>query len=336
MAALAATAVAVDLPRQYDQFVHTERVTTAESLDPRARLSDPSSNGRVTQWRIAYGQFERTPLRGHGAGTYEIVWNQHRPDDGLVRDGHTLYLEVLSELGLVGLAAILAALLAILAGIALRVRGPHRALYATVLGAAVAWAVAAGIDWHWEMPVVTLWLFALGGAALAREPREEFAWSPSLWPLAAVAAGCCVLALLVPVRMAISQDRLETSLDAFVVGRCTTAEAAARDSLRAVGSRPQPYEVLAYCALVDGDRARAVTRMTEALRRDPDNWSLHYGLARLQAMAGRDPRRAARAALRLNPRDALARDAVKRFAGLQRPAQWRRAVRGMEIILPDE
>jgi O-antigen ligase len=335
-AALAATAVAVDLPRQYDQFVNAERVTTAEILDPRARLSDPSSNGRVTQWRVAYGRFERAPVRGHGAGTYEILWNQHRPDDALVRDGHTLYLEVLSELGLLGLAAIVAALLAILTGIALRVRGPNRAVYATVLAAAVAWAIAAGIDWHWEMPVVTLWLFALGGAALARQRREEPAGGPPFWLRSAIAGGCCVLALLVPLRVALSQDRLEASLDAFVVGQCDTAKAAARDSLRALDSRPQPYEVMAYCALVDRNRALAVTRMGEALRRDPDNWSLHYGLARLQAMAGRDPRRAAREALRLNPRDALARDAVKRFAGQQRPAQWRRAAQGMELILPDE
>ena len=170
--ALAAIVVAVDLPHQYDRFVNAEAVTTAAGADPRARLSDPSSNGRVTQWRIAFHQFERTPLRGRGAGTYEIVWNQYRPTAIEVRDGHTLYLEVLSELGLVGFAFIAAAILAILVGIALRVRGPNRALYATVFAAALAWAIAAGIDWHWEMAVVTLWFFALGGAALAREPRD--------------------------------------------------------------------------------------------------------------------------------------------------------------------
>ncbi len=334
MAALVATAVAVDLPRQYDRFVNAK--TVAASVDPRGRLSDPSSNGRVTQWRVAFAQFERTPLRGTGAGTYEITWNQHRPDPGLVRDGHTLYLEVLSELGLVGLAFIMVAVLAILVGIALRLRGPNRALYATVFAVAVGWAIAAGIDWHWEMPVVTLWFFALGGAALARERRAGPPRVPPFWLRSVIAGACCLLALLVPLRVAVSQDRLEASLDAFVVGRCDAAKDAARDSQRAVGSRPQPDEVMAYCALVEGNPALAITRMRAAVSRDPDNWSLHYGLARLRAMAGRDPRGAAREASRLNPRDALARDAVARFSGLRRPEQWRRAVRGMEIILPDE
>lgn len=334
-AALLATAVAVDLPRQYDSFVSSQSPAAAIAADPRARLTDPSSNGRLDTWRVAIGQFERTPLRGSGAGTYEVVWNQHRPNAALVRDGHSLYLEALGELGVAGLAFIVCAMLAILGAIALRVRGPHRALYATVFAAAVAWAIAAGIDWHWEMPAVTLWFFALGGAALAGGSRTSPAWSPPFWLRSVLAASCCVLALLVPIRVAVSQDRLETTLGAFVGGRCDAAEAAARESMRAVGSRPQPYEVLAYCALVDADSGLAVRRMREALQRDPHNWALHYGLARLQAMAGRDPRRAAREAQRLNPREVLTRDAVERFAGLQRPSQWRRAAQGMEIVLPD-
>jgi O-antigen ligase len=333
--ALLATAVAVDLPRQYDRFVNSEAPSAAIAADPRARLTDPNSSGRIDTWRVATAQFERAPVRGGGAGTYEVAWNQHRPNAALVRDGHSLYLEVLGELGVVGFALLACAILAILGAIALRVRGPDRALYATVFAAAVAWAIAAGIDWHWEVPAVTFWVFAIGGAALARGARTGAAWSPPFWLRGVLAASCCVLALLVPIRVAVSQDRLETALGAFVGGRCDAAEAAARESARAVGSRPQPYEVLAYCALVEADRDVAAERMREALRRDPHNWTLHYGLARLQAMAGRDPRAAAREAHRLNPRDELTRDAVKRFAALQGPAQWRRAAQGMEIVLPD-
>lgn len=337
--ALAASAVAVDVPRQYDRFVSATAVTTAANTDLRVRLSDASSNGRVAQWRVARDQFAATPVGGQGAGTYEATWVQNRPFAGVVRDGHSLYLEVLSELGLVGFAFIAAAVLALLVGVALRVRGPDRATYATVLAVLLAWAVAAGADWHWEMPVVTLGVFALGGTALARAGAGAGAGTaprnPPLWARSLATGVCCVLALLLPVRMAISQDRLDTSLDAFVAGRCATAVAAAQDSLRAVGGRAQPYEVLAYCALIGGDSVGAVTRMGDALHRDPGNWTLHYGLARLQAMAGRDPRRAAGDALRLNPREALARETVARFAGLQRPAQWRRAATGMEILLPD-
>lgn len=334
--ALTATAIAVDLPRQYDQFVHSEAVTAAGAkTDLRQRLGDSSSNGRVTQWRVAVAQFERTPLRGRGAGTNELVWNQHRPYDGILRDGHSLYLEVLAELGVVGLALILTTIITILVGVALRIRGPHRAVYATVFSAGLAWAIAAGYDWHWEMAVVTLWFFALGGMAIARAGSAGAARSPAFWLRCAGAGLCCTLALLLPLRVAVSQDRLQTSLDAFLTGQCDTAVDAAHASLRAVGSRSQPYEVLAYCALVDARPTMAVRRMDEAVRRDPDNWRLQYGLARMQAMTGRDPRQAVRAALRLNPLEKTTRDAAKRLAGLRRPAQWRRAAQGMEILLPD-
>ncbi len=332
---LAATAVAIDVPRQYDRFVNLETTATA-SGDPRARLSNPSNTGRIKQWRVAYRQFERARVRGSGAGTYEFTWYRHRPDPFRVRDAHSLYLEVLSELGIVGLALLLGVVLTILGGIALRVRGPDRATYATIFGAALAWALVAGIDWHWEMGVVTLWFFALGGAALARDPA---AGPPRriapFWLRGLIAGACCGLALLGPLRVAVSQDRLKASVNAFLIGRCDDAGAAARDALRAVGSRPQAYEVMAYCALIDGRRALAVTRIDQAVERDPGNWRMYYGRARMQAMAGRDPRRAARRALRLNPRDALTRDAVKRFTGTVNPAQWRRAAQGMEILLPE-
>lgn len=329
---LVATAIAVDLPRQYDRFANEPNVTSA---DPRARLSDPSANGRIQHWRVSFGQFERTPLHGSGAGTYEFTWNQRRPTPGLVRDGHSLYLEVLGELGLVGLTLVVVAILAILVGIARRLRGPRRAMYAMVFAACVAWAIVAGIDWHWEMPVVTLWFFALGGAALARDTRGRTPRSPPFWLRGLIAGACCVLALLAPLRVAISQDRLKASLDGFLTGRCDSAGAAAHDSLQAVGSRPQPYEVMAYCALVDGKPELAVARMGEAVAHEPGNWRLQYGLARMRAMAGRDPLGRAREALRLNPLEALTRDAVKRFTGLHRPEQWRRAAQGMEILLPE-
>ena len=39
---------------------------------------------------------------GNGAGTYQLQWAQHRPYVFTVIDAHSLYLEVLGELGLVG------------------------------------------------------------------------------------------------------------------------------------------------------------------------------------------------------------------------------------------
>jgi len=48
----------------------------------------------------------------------------------------------MGKLGIVGLLLVLTALLTVLAGLALRIRGPDRALYAAIFAAAIPWALA--------------------------------------------------------------------------------------------------------------------------------------------------------------------------------------------------
>ncbi len=67
------------------------------------RLFSLSGSGRLPQWRVAWHEFEREPVLGSGAGTYEQSWNELRPYAAKVRDAHSLYLETLAELGVLGL-----------------------------------------------------------------------------------------------------------------------------------------------------------------------------------------------------------------------------------------
>ena len=68
----------------------------------------------------------------------------------------------------------------------------------------------------------------------------------------------------------------------------------------------------------------AIGAMRSGIDRDPENWELYYGLALVRANAGRDPRPAARQALRLNPHGALPRRAVRRFGTTSDPRKWKR------------
>jgi O-antigen ligase len=122
---------------------------------------------------VSVAAFKRDPLKGDGAGTYELDWARERETPVEARDGHSLYIETLGELGLVGFAVLGICLLVILGGFAARARGRDRALFAALLAAGVTWALASGVDWNWEMPAVTIWFFALGGAALARKRPER-------------------------------------------------------------------------------------------------------------------------------------------------------------------
>jgi O-antigen ligase len=311
---------------QYDRFVQTRRVGNATDL--RSRLTDPANNGRLDAWHVALDGFGDAPARGQGAGTYQTLWAKERPIQLSVRDAHSLYVEVMDELGVVGLFLLGATLLAIFGVLAARARGRDRTLYAALLAAALVWSLHAGIDWDWEMPAVTLWLFALGGAALAAShPGKRLGGSPNLVARSAIAVACFGLAIVPGLVMA-SEARLDQSATAFERGDCAKAVDAA-DSARAIlGQRPQPYEIVAYCRLRQGNAREGILELEHAVERDPQNWEYRYGLAVARGAAGLDPRPQARAALVLNPRDPEAKDAVRRFA-TNHSLTWKRQARSL-------
>jgi hypothetical protein len=172
---------------------------------------------------------------------------------------------------------------------------------------------------------VTLWVFALGGAVLASAPRPD-RWVPGRMARVAIGIGCLVLAVT-PALVARSQVRLDDALRAFAAGDCRGAIDNALGSLEALRSRAEPFEVLAYCNARLGLDDLGVQAMQQAVRRDPQNWQVHYGLAVVSGAAGRDPRPSARRALELNPQHPLALDVEERFRGVDDPAVWERRAR---------
>jgi O-antigen ligase len=115
--------VPATLEGQYERFVNDGSV----DVEVRDRLGEASANGRIEQWNVDLRGFESEPLHGTGAGTYALLWDRYRPYASQVEDGHSLYLEVLGELGVVGLVLVAVPLLAILGAFARRARGPDRA-----------------------------------------------------------------------------------------------------------------------------------------------------------------------------------------------------------------
>jgi hypothetical protein len=329
-------AIAVDLPHyvsdQYDRFVQGTPVA-GDPSDLRTRLTDPSSTGRTANWRVAINQgYEPSKLEGQGAGTFEFLWAQHRPADYrylTVHDAHSLYAESLGELGLVGLVLIVIAIGAILFGFAARLGDADRTLYGFLLAAGIAWALRAGVDWDWEMPVVTLWVFAFGGAALAAPRRTVRSRSWSGLPARAGAATACLAVGVIPFLITLSQARLNDGVDAFLQrDDCRSAISSARSSISILDSQPEPYQLEAYCEARTGAMEEAVRDMAKAVDRDPQEWEYRYGLAVVRAAAGRDPRGAARAAQRLNPFEPRAREIVRRFRTAD-PRSWREEGRSL-------
>jgi len=330
LVAIATTAIAIDLPTKLSQ--QHERFRTPEGLqtgDVRNRLTDPGSSERLDAWRIALQDFRAAPIRGRGAGTFALSYNERRPTSLPFNETHSVYLQMLGELGLVGLALIAIALLTIIVVCARRARGPARPLYAAVAAGAITWALAAAVDWQWQMPVGTLALFALGATALAaRGPTES--WPVPRPALLAIALALVAIAV-VPVRVALSERSVSNAATAFREGDCEGVVLAAGKARRMVSARPEPHELLAYCAAVEGDARRAVREGERAAELDPHNWRCHYALALVRAAAGMDPRPAVRAATRLNPLEPLVVQAQSSLTGSD-PAGWRRQAALIPIV----
>jgi O-antigen ligase/polysaccharide polymerase Wzy-like membrane protein len=313
------------LDRQYQRLVHDPVLQTG---DYRDRLFNPGLS-RTDRWDVARHAFADEPLIGHGAGTYQLLWERSRPNTSPTSHAHSLYLEVPAELGVVGAALLAVVLLTIVGGLAVRLRGNARSLHAAMLAAVLTWMIHAGVDWDWEIPSVTLWLFAVGGAALAAPVAGRRAARLG-WPLRlGLAAGILVLAIT-PARLAVSQLRLVDSVDQREAGRCGAAARSADKSISILGNRPEPFEIIGYCQARAGSGDGGIAAMKAAVKRDPHNWEFHYELALVRAAAGRDPRQEARLAAELNPLEPRARLALRRFRS-DHPRSWKRAARRLGL-----
>jgi O-antigen ligase len=157
-----------------------ERFASRQWHDFLRPAGQPSQSSRLGSakgprsdfYRVAIDGFQSSPFRGIGSGGFEPRYVRNRRTDETARDVHSLYLEVLSELGVVGGLILLGFVAATIVGIvALRRRpgalGPGAAAAA---GAAWAtWLIHAGIDWDWQMPALTLLALMLVATLLVRE-----------------------------------------------------------------------------------------------------------------------------------------------------------------------
>ncbi len=137
-----------------------------------ARLGTLESN-RYEYWRVALVAFKAEPLRGVGAGGWAVYWLKDRKLDSFAQDAHSLPLQTLAELGLIGLA-LLAVFLGAMGGVASRAHRLAPAIAAGPAAALATYLAHAPLDWDWEMPAVTMMAIVLGGALIAiSEPSGE-------------------------------------------------------------------------------------------------------------------------------------------------------------------
>jgi hypothetical protein len=165
--ALLVAAIAYTALEGRPQGVSPEQTVGAE------RLGSVDSN-RYRYWEVAVESWTDRPLIGLGSGGFRVAWLKERDRVDQAADAHSLYIETLAELGLVGLGLLLLFLGGVVWGL-VRLHRVDAGAAAGPAAALAAWAIHAGLDWDWEMPALTLMALLLGAAALAwsEEPRPE-------------------------------------------------------------------------------------------------------------------------------------------------------------------
>lgn len=269
------------------------------------RLTSFAGNSRVEYWEASLDAYESEPVLGIGPGTWEFWWAQNGTTNTFARDAHALYLEALAELGPLGAALVLALVLGALAGLARRTAAEAREPEAAaVLAAATAFAVAAALDWAWEMTVVPAVFIALATAGLLRPARVNSpTWRP---PALAVGALATFASAALLVSLLSGWETLESQQEA----RDGNLVAALESAEEAVDLRPFSPEAHLQVALVNeslGEFGPAARAARQAIEDEGVNWRNWYILARIQGARGK--RQAAENALEtarsLNPRSPL-------------------------------
>jgi len=146
----------------------TKETSKAPLAAGASRLTTLQSD-RYDYWRVALRAFGDQPLHGIGAGNWWIYWLRFRHTNSAATDAHSLELQTLAELGVVG-AALLLGWLGGIATVARRVYREAPEAAAGLVAGLIVWLVHSPLDWDWQMPALTLVAVLLAGGLLARMP----------------------------------------------------------------------------------------------------------------------------------------------------------------------
>jgi hypothetical protein len=315
--ALVVGVVAVDPGERLDTFKAAPPVEEAPGATRvNTHLTTGGGSGRWQFWSAAADQWREHPLAGAGAGAFEPWWAEHGTLDWFVRNAHSLWLETLAELGVIGMLLIAGAFAVGVASGVARLgarRDDERATVAALLAVVLGFALSATIDWTWQLPVIAaLAMLSLGlltGPATAKAQPTAAAPVVAFGARAVVILGAWIVLCAQAIPFLATQE-VGASQRAVARGELGEALEHAR-SAEAI----QPWAASPWLqqALVREDlgQLRAARRaLAAAIERDGSDWRLRLVATRLAVKAGdvAEARRELARARLLNPRSALLRD----------------------------
>jgi tetratricopeptide (TPR) repeat protein len=269
---------------------------------------------RYQYWQVALHAFDSSPWKGIGPGTFQYYWAQHQTLGEFVLNAHSLWIETMAELGVIGLALIAGFFVwVLLSGSVRALRAPleTRALRVGALAAVAAFCASAAFDWVWQIgavPVVTMLLCAVcvGGAEL---PGRSSAASRArrAWPVRLGLGVAALIALWTIVVPLASTVEVRSSQAAAQRGDFAAALRAAADAQQVEPGAASPRLQRALLLEQLGDIPAAAAAVAQAEARSPWDWQIWLVASRI-ATEQDQPRVALsdwRRAKSLNPRSPI-------------------------------
>jgi O-antigen ligase len=272
--------------------------------DLGTRFGTLGGNNRYDYWKVAVQATGGHVLGGSGPGTFQLLWEPRAPFSSYVVNAHSLYVETLAELGVVGLALLAGFLLFVLWAAARAVASSQheaRARAAGVAAALLAFMVSAIVDWVWQLPVLPAAFLLLAAAVLAPAPRRTSVreLGGDTAPASAGAGSgrgrvlvrsglivtglACLVAIGIPLATA---SKVRQSQAAIAVGKASVALSDAQTAARLEPGAASPQLQIALVDELQHNLPPALTAARKATRDEPQNWSGWLILSRLEAESG--------------------------------------------------
>jgi len=289
---------------KFDAFKSNAAIANTHGSTTTNHLLNSSGSGRWQFWSAAISEFQAHPLKGGGAGSWGAWWLQHGTLPGVFTEyAHSLYLEALGELGIVGLLLLVAAVLVALVGAVRSALVLQSSEIAAAAACGIAFFAAAAYDWVWQLAGVAVVGVGMLGFALGALPSTRSSVLGRLGVLRPALALVAVAAIIPQYVVLATGSHIRNSQAAF---KAEDGPRARSEALAAKAIEPwaaSPYLQLGLISEAEGNYSAAARWLDDAISRSKRDWSLWLTAARIEIENGnaRSAVRDLAEARRLNP-----------------------------------
>jgi O-Antigen ligase len=283
---LVVLAIALSHPvAKFDAFKSNSAIAHTHGTDTTNHLLTTSGSGRWQFWGAAISEFRAHPLNGGGAGSYAAWWLQHGSLPGVFTQfAHSVYLEALGELGIVGLLLIAAFVVVAVFGAVRSALTLGSGEIAAAAACGTAFFAAAAYDWVWQLAGIGVVGVGMLGFALGALPATQ----PGAWgrfgALRPAIALLAVAAIIPQFVLLASGIHIRNSQAAARAGNATHARS---EALAAKAIEPwaaAPYFQLGLISEAEGNYGEAAQWLDKAISRSRRDWNLWLRAARIEAL----------------------------------------------------